>query len=114
MHIDRVSFGSLVMDGRKYGSDLLIFPDGRIEEGWRRARGHRLAVEDVERLLEAGPEVIVAGTGVFGRMKAEPDLEERLLQAGIRFLAAPNKRAMALFNEEARQGRVGGCFHLTC
>lgn len=114
MHIDRVSFGSLVMDGRKYGSDVLIFPDDRVEEGWSRARGHRLAMEDVERLVEAGPEVIVAGMGVFGRMKAEPDVKERLLQAGIRFLAAPNKRAMALFNEAARKGCAGGCFHLTC
>ena len=114
MAIERVSFGSLVLDGRTYASDLLIYPDGRVEEGWRRDRGHRLAMEDLAGLLGAGPEVIVAGTGVHGRMQPEPDLKARLSERGIRFLAAPNERAMDLFNEWSKKGRVAGCFHLTC
>jgi len=114
MVIERVSFGSLVLDGRTYASDLLIYPDGRVEEGWRRDRGHRLAMGDLAGLLGAGPVVIVAGTGVHGRMQPEPDLKVRLSERGIRFLAAPNERAMDLFNEWSKKGRVAGCFHLTC
>ena len=86
MQIQRVAFGRLVLDGRTYTSDLVIYPDGRVREGWRRARGHRLSVENIAGLVERGPELIVAGTGINGRMRPDPDLEERL----------------------------AACFHLTC
>ncbi len=113
--IDDCGFGSIVIQGRKFGSDLIIHPDGRVQEGWRRARGHRLAVADIEPLIESGPEIIVAGTGVFGRMRPEKELVALLQQRGIEFVAAANKKAMARFNAAKQAGRkVGGCFHLTC
>lgn len=114
MRIQRVAFGRIVLDGRTFTSDLVIFPDGRVLDGWNRKRGHRLSVDDVSGLIASGPEVIVAGTGVFGRMTPDPDLEERLLQSGIRFLAARNKKAAEVFNHRISTERVGACFHLTC
>lgn len=114
MQIDRVAFGSLVIDGRLYHSDLVIYPDGRVMEGWRRERGHRLSMEDMEELVGTRPEIIVAGTGMQGLVKPEPDLEERLEAKGIRLLAASNERARELFNELPPNKRVGACFHLTC
>ncbi len=114
MRIQQVAFGRLVLEGRTYTSDLVIYPDGRVRDGWRRGRGHRLALEDLAGLVKAAPEVIVAGTGVNGRMVPEPDLEERLAVKGIRLVAAPNEQAAALFNERVPGDRVGACFHLTC
>ena len=114
MRIQQVAFGRLVVDERAYTSDLVIYPDGRVKEGWRRGRGHRLAMEDITGLVASGPDVIVAGTGVSGRMVPEPDLEERLAGKGIRLVAAANERAAELFNERVRGERVGACFHLTC
>jgi len=114
MQIDRVAFGSLEVDGHLYGSDLIIYPDGRVEEGWRRKRGHRLSMEDIRGLVLACPEIIVAGSGIHGLVKPEPDLEDRLGEKGIRLLIAPNQRAMEIFNELAPERLVGACFHLTC
>ena len=114
MKIQRVAFGSLVLDGQTYTSDLIIYPDGRVRDGWHRDRGHRLTLEDISVLVEAGPELIVAGTGVNGRMRPATDLEERLAGEGIRLHASPNEAAAAFFNEQARGKRVGACFHLTC
>ncbi|MDL1969074.1 MAG: hypothetical protein LWW97_11200 [Deltaproteobacteria bacterium] len=34
--IESYSFGSIVVDGRKFISDLIIYPDGRIEASWWR------------------------------------------------------------------------------
>jgi hypothetical protein len=114
MRIQRVAFGSLVLDGRTYTSDLIIYPDGRVRDGWRRARGHRLSVEDIAGLVETAPDLIVAGTGVNGRVRPDPDLEERLTREGIRLHAWPNEKAATVFNERAGAERVGACFHLTC
>ncbi len=113
--IEGCSFGAMIINGRKYNKDLIIYPDGKIEDGWWRSRGHRLNAADIQRLIESGPEVIVAGTGVFGRMKPADGLAAHLEEMGIAFVALPNKKAMARFNSEQRAGRkVGGCFHLTC
>ena len=30
MRIDTFAFGSIVIDGNKYPSDLIIYPDGRV------------------------------------------------------------------------------------
>jgi hypothetical protein len=114
MRIEKTGFGKLVLGGRSYTSDLIIYPDGRVVEGWRRGRGHRLTLEDISDLVDSGPDVIVAGTGVFGLMAPEPGLEERLLRLGIVFLPAKNRRAAEIFNQRAGSGRAGACFHLTC
>ncbi len=113
--IESCGFGSIVIGGRKFRSDLIIYPDGRIEDNWRRLSGHRLIADDIRALVEARPEVIVAGTGVYGRMKPDSHLLEMLEKLGIGFYAMANKKAMAHFNAELEAGRkVGGCFHLTC
>ena len=112
--IETCSFGSIVIDGRKYISDLIIFPDGHVRDSWRRKSGHRLSIDDLTRLIETDPEVIIAGTGVNGLMIPEKVLEEYLSQKGIRFVQAPNQRAIELYNESILKKRVGACFHLTC
>ncbi len=114
MQIEGISFGRLVLDGHTFATDLLIYPDGRVQEDWRRERGHRLVLEDISELVATDPDVIVAGTGVNGRMRPDPDLEERLLARGIELQAAPNERASGIFNHRIRTERVGACFHLTC
>ena len=113
--IEECRFGSMTIEGRRFGTDLMIFPDGRIQDGWRRAAGHRLCLADIDELVAAQPQVLVVGSGIFGRMKPAPDLEQLLNQKGIRMLMARTKAAAQLFND-TRMARtmVGGCFHLTC
>jgi hypothetical protein len=112
--IERCSFGSLVINGRTYTSDLIIYPDGRIDEPWYRSSGHRLSMQDISELVESAPEVIIAGTGVSGGVQPERDLEDVLSERGIQFIHAPNDQAREHYNSLAREKRVGACFHLTC
>lgn len=112
--IEDCSFGTMVIDGYTYTSDLIVFPDGTVADSWWRQSGHRLSIGDIKPLVDTGPEVIVAGTGVSGMMRPDPGLKALLAKKGIAFLAAPNRRAMTLFNEKARRLKTGGCFHLTC
>ena len=112
--IDSFGFGSVVIDGKKYSSDLVIYPDGRIVVGWWRKSGHRLFTEDIHELIQAEPEVIIAGTGIYGYMKPDKGLENLLHQKGIAFFAEKNENAIQTYNQEVINKRVGACFHLTC
>lgn len=113
--IEKCRFGSMTIEGRRFGSDLMIFPNGDIRADWRRAAGHRLCMADIEELVAAQPQILVVGNGIFGRMKPEQDLEQLLNQRGIRMLMARTKAAAQLYNETRRtQPMVAACFHLTC
>ena len=114
MKIDICSFGVLVIDGKKYTSDLVIYPDGHVADSWYRKSGHRLSKDDIDQLIASYPEVIIAGTGMDGRVMPEKQLEELLVKSGIEFYPAPNKKAAELFNQFTSEKRTGACFHLTC
>ncbi len=114
MVIESYAFGNIVIDGRRYTSDLIIYPDGKIVDGWWRKSGHLMTAADIAALIDAGPEVIVVGTGASGMLKPERGIENILATKGIKMVAAPCSQAINRFNELSRSKKVGACFHLTC
>lgn len=114
MTIDSCLFGSIVIDGEKYTSDLVIYPDGDIDDSWWRKSGHSLLSDDIGNLIKSKPDVIVAGTGFSGLMKPEKELEGLLREKGVKFISESNQKAMKIYNELSLKERVGACFHLTC
>jgi len=113
--IESSTFGTMTIDGRTYTSDLFIYPDGRVEDGWWRKRGHVLTVDDILNLVDAAPELIVAGTGTSGRMRPQADILLFLKERGIAWIAEPTGQAAERYNQElAAKVKVGACFHLTC
>ena len=114
MIIDKCSFGTIVIDGKTYTEDLIILPGGDILKPWWRKRGHGLTMDDLQALLDAAPEVIIAGTGVSGGVKPDENLESDLEKLAIEFIAARNEKAIKIFNELITSRRVGAGFHLTC
>ena len=112
--INSYSFGSMTIDGVKYSKDIIIFPDGRIHNPWWRDQGHTLALNDLDELLQARPEIIVAGTGAMGLMRPTAELTDFLAQHGIEFIALRSSKAAETYNQLSGSRKVGGCFHLTC
>lgn len=113
--IETCSFGLMIIDGRKYTSDLLIFPDGRVADSWWRAQGHRFTRADLEELIAVRPDLIVAGTGIYGRVKVDSDLSDHLASLEIEFVTAWTKQACRIYNDALKERhRVAACFHLTC
>lgn len=113
--IKQCAFGTMVIGDKTYTSDLFIYPDGQVSDNWWRSSGHRLSMEDIRDLLAAGPEVIVAGTGIFGRMRLNADVQGALSARGIELITGRTKSAAEAFNRlKQTSRRVGGCFHLTC
>lgn len=55
MRIENVAFGRLTIGETTYTSDLCIYPDGRVVDGWWRRQGHGLCVEDIADLVARNP-----------------------------------------------------------
>ena len=112
--IDSIEFGKITIKGHAYTTDVRILTDGRVLDGWWRKHGHRLTLHDLEDLLADQPEVIVVGTGVYGRMLPESGLEDTIRGMGIELFIAPNDEAVRHFNLQLASRQAAGCFHLTC
>ena len=112
--IDAYSFGSIVIDGEKHTSDVIVYPDGRVEDSWWRTGGHRLSAEDIPALIESAPDVIVAGTGAEGMMEPDRELVKLLYDRGVEFRVMKSKKAAEEYNRLSGKKKVGACFHLTC
>ena len=115
MRIDRYSFGRIGVGDRDYDADVIIFPD-RIQERWLRREGHRLAEADLDTVLAEAPELLVIGTGYYGRMQVPKETRAAIRAAGVgEIRIAKTGEAVALFNRlQAQYARIVAALHLTC
>jgi len=114
MKIDETSFGSIRVDGRCYRHDILILPP-RVVPSWWRQEGHRLALADLAEVLAYAPEILVIGTGAYGRLQVPAETLAALAQTVAQVEVHPTEAAARRFNELSDEGRrVGAALHLTC
>ena len=115
MHIDKYSFGSIRIDGRDYTQDVILLGGEVKGPWWREAGGHVYALQDFGDVVEAAPEVVVLGTGYFGRVKVLDETLEALAEAGSEIVVEKTGGAVECFNRFADDRRnVAAALHLTC
>ena len=113
MKIDSYSFGSLVVDGKMYTSDVIIYPS-RVDPSWWRKEGHRLQIADLAEVLNAKPQILIVGTGYSGMMVVSKETENCIRSQGIDIHVATTGRAVELFNTMQGKKTVIAALHLTC
>jgi len=111
--IDSYAFGKIVVDGRAYTSDIIIFPD-RVKSSWWRREGHRLHPEDIEEVVNEKPEVIIVGKGYSGLMEIRRETADHLKAKGIELIAENTGKATELYNKLSKSRKVVAALHLTC
>ena len=111
--INSYDFGKVVINGKMYESDVIIYPD-RVNGSWWRKEGHQLCVDDLEDVLESRPDTIVVGTGNPGLMVVLPETEQLIKSKGIKLIAQPTKEACKLYNQLFSSQKVIALLHLTC
>jgi hypothetical protein len=112
--IETYEFGQIVINGTRYTSDVIVYPDGRVDANWWRDKSHSLRYEDIAELANSAPQWIICGTGEDGQMDVDSELRILLEEQGITFEAMPTYDAVKLYNDLEGARSVGGCFHLTC
>ncbi len=113
MRIEAYEFGSIVIDGKRYSSDLIILP-GRIRENWWRKEGHLLSIEDIEEVIEEKPDLLIIGTGANGVMRVPQEIKSYLESRGIETIITNSFEATSLFNKLSPLKKVACALHLTC
>jgi hypothetical protein len=114
MKISDYQFGKLDIDGASVTSDVIVYPD-KFEDHWWRKQGHVLQTEDLQSIIEYHPDILVVGTGYFGRMDVPRETQDYLQQQGIRLVFERTSDAVKEFNELQQQcAKVVAALHLTC
>ncbi len=111
--IDSYQFGLIVVDGKKYTSDIIISPDV-VRSDWWRKKGHELCLEDIAEVMAENPEVLIVGTGAYGLMTVLPEVEQDIDARGIKLIVETTEKACTIYNQLCSSQRVAATLHLTC
>lgn len=111
--IEEYRFGQIVIDGREYSNDVIIFPD-HVQSDWWREQGHSLVMSDLDTVVERKPETLIVGRGANGRMRIPDETRSELEEKGIEVRAEKTDRAVELYREIMGDREVVAALHLTC
>jgi len=113
MKIDRYSWGTIVIDGVTYTSDVIIYPD-RVDAGWWRKEGHSLHVDDIRDAIAAHPECLVIGTGALGVLKVPKETIAYIESKGIQVIVERTGKAVEILQRFPKDKKIVAALHLTC
>ncbi len=114
MKIESYAFGAIMIDGREYRSDLIIYPD-HIDDQWWRREGHLLQREDLSGAFSLKPELLIVGRGLPGLMAVDKKVEEYCRDQKIELISLPTPEAVEKYNQLAnKKPLVIAALHLTC
>lgn len=114
MYITEYTFGKITIDGKTYRSDVIITTN-EVKADWWRKQGHNLAITDLNEILKAKPEMLIIGSGYFGRMQVPETTRTFLQKKGIETEVLPTGDAVAKFNLlQQTCARLVAALHLTC
>jgi len=111
--IDSYHFGEIVINGKSYSSDVVIFPAKVINNWWRKT-GHELCLEDIAEVITENPEVLVVGTGASGLMKVLPEVEQVTQAREIKLIVETTDNACNTYNQLSHSQRTVAALHITC
>lgn len=113
MKIDSFRSGQIIIEGKRYDSDVIVFPH-HVNSNWWREEGHQVRPEDINDIIQEKPEILVVGTGEEERMRIMPETRIRLAEQEIELVYQATDKACQTYNQLRFSHKVIGAFHLTC
>jgi len=114
MRISAYEFGRIAIGDKTYTSDVIVAPEHVIDSWWRK-QGHNLQIEDLDDIVSAKPDMLIIGTGYYGRMQVPDETKQYLEERGIKVLQAKTRDAVTEFNQLQKEyARIVAALHLTC
>lgn len=109
--IDSYKFGEIVVNGKTYTDDIIIFPD-YVKDNWWRKQGHLLQIDDLKDVFNYKPKKLIIGTGYNGLMKVSGEVSNKADELGIELIIKKSEEACKTYNKE--KDNVIIALHLTC
>lgn len=123
--IEKISPGSVVIEGKTYTSDILILPSSIMEanEGefkpidriicpWQRKEELLVALSDLNDLIPLWPDALVIGVGFSEELKVASDVKVVLSGKNIHVMVFSTEQACEAYNEMAQGSRTAFAIHL--
>ncbi len=116
--VDSFSFGSIVVEGKKYRRDVFLLPDGTVKQtkdGFWMFGSHNIKKGEIKELYQSGAEVAVVGTGTSSKARVAKEAESFAREAKLELVVLPSPDAVQKLNELLDQGKkVAALIHITC
>jgi hypothetical protein len=114
MHIDSYEIGKIIINGKEYTSDCIVF--GRsVKPNWSREKGHILSDHDLRPIIKNKPTLLIVGNGKSGKLKIPNETRHYLLEEEIQLEIDDTKKAVERFNELSKTGvKIAAALHLAC
>jgi hypothetical protein len=111
--IEAYKFGEIVISGKTYQTDVIVYDD-HVDSQWWRKQGHNLEPDDISQVIEARPDTVIFGTGQPGLMKVSDTTIGEMKKLQIEAIIMPTEQACREYNRIVRERKVIACLHLTC
>ena len=109
--ISDYQFGKIVIQGKTYTKDVILLGK-KVIPNWWRDKGHLLSKEDLKKVFEYDPDLLIIGTGHSGNMTVPKELQDELK---YETLIQQTTSAVKSYNEKLKKDKkIAGAFHLTC
>lgn len=116
--IEATSFGSITIDGREIGNDVILRLDGSVKKRKkklsRRVYGtsHTISLDEAKYVYEEGAELLIIGTGQYDLVRLSDEAQAYLEKHNCQVKLAATPEALGIWNQA--KGKVIGLFHVTC
>jgi hypothetical protein len=116
--IEKAKFGSIIIDGITYTSDVIIRPDGQVKKRKKKlskaiyGTSHTISLEEARHIYKEEAPLIIIGSGKFDRVRLSEEAEAYFKSKGCKVKISPTAKAVQMWNETV--GPVIGLFHITC
>ena len=119
--IEEYKFGFIRINGKNYDYDVEVRWTDEVLPLIMKER-HKIDAKEVKKAVDQKPDTIIIGTGESGLAKVTEKAREEIIKKGIKLVIDKTEEAVKTFNvlkedseeEEGKQERVIGFFHLTC
>ena len=117
-HIDKTSFGVIIIEGVEYDNDVVIRLDGSVVKRKKKlsknvtGSAHTMSLDEAEFVYETGAKHAVIGTGQSGRLHLSDEAAAFFKSRGCTLDVYPTPWAVNKWNSNA--GPCIGLFHVTC
>ena len=119
--IEEYRFGFIRILEKNYVHDVEIRWTGEVLPWWRK-ESHIIDLPDIQRALDEKPDIIIFGTGAYGIAKVTEKAQKQIKNNKIELVIDKTEEAVKTFNiikqrskeEEGKEKKVIGLFHLTC
>ncbi|MFC2000326.1 MTH938/NDUFAF3 family protein [Chloroflexota bacterium] len=114
--VERFSFGTIVVDGKKCHHDIIICADGTVKRrkgGVWRFGSHSVKKEEIEELR--GAEIAVIGMGTRSKVHLSDSARDYAQETNLQLLLLTPHEAVNRLNQLLEEGkRASSLFHITC